>query len=110
EVYPDIAVVRGKARDYLAEHPTTAVLIVEVAESSLDYDRKTKTELYAQAGVTEYWILNLNERRLEGYREPVVIAQPPTAGYRSLRVYLENEELALLEKPGVSIKVADLLP
>jgi Uma2 family endonuclease len=59
EPEPDIAVVQGAWQDYSHSHPFTAVLVVEVADSSLLHDRKRKTRLYAQAGIPEYWIDNL---------------------------------------------------
>jgi Uma2 family endonuclease len=55
----DIAVVPGSIRDYATAHPTTAVVIVEVADTLLRYDRKVKGSLYAKAGIAEYWMLNL---------------------------------------------------
>src|SRR4051812_33206342 len=59
---PDLAVVYGSIRDFRDHHPTTAVLVVEVADSSLLHDRKRKIPLYARAGIQEYWILNLVRR------------------------------------------------
>ena len=56
EPEPDVAVVRGRPRDYLACHPTVAVLIVEISDSSLRYDREHKKGLYAASGTPEYWI------------------------------------------------------
>ncbi len=69
---PDIALV---ARDpqgdfYSSGHPRTAFLVVEVADSSLPFDRNHKQRLYARAGIPEYWIVNLSSRRLEVYRDP----------------------------------------
>jgi len=108
---PDIAVVPGKARDYRDKHPATAVLIVEVAETSLEYDRTIKASLYARAGVPDYWILNLVNRWLEVLREPAEIESEPFGfGYRSHRIYLESEEVAPLARPEARVKVADLLP
>ena len=57
EPEPDIAVVRGAAHDYLDAHPTAAVLIVEISNESLPYDRTVKQRLYARCGIPEYWIL-----------------------------------------------------
>jgi Uma2 family endonuclease len=68
---PDIAVVRGSWRDYRENHPATALLVVEVADSSLQHDKNRKRPRYDQAGITEYWILNLTEYCLEVYRDPV---------------------------------------
>jgi Uma2 family endonuclease len=67
----DIAVVEGAIRDFVSAHPQTAVLVVEVADSTLQYDRTTKARLYARNSIPEYWIVNLQERRLEVYRHPV---------------------------------------
>jgi Uma2 family endonuclease len=71
EPEPDVTVVCGAPRDYLAEHPSRPALIVEVAHSSLAFDRRRKGGLYARAGIAEYWIVNLVGRVLEVYRQPV---------------------------------------
>ena len=59
EPEPDVAVVRGSIRDYTDAHPAAAALLVEIADTSVSYDRKFKGSLYAKAGVVEYWIVNL---------------------------------------------------
>ena len=66
---PDIVVCAWRRDRYGRQAPTTEdiYLIVEVAKSSLDYDRTTKRELYAAAGIPEYWIVNLVERQLERF-------------------------------------------
>src|SRR5437899_3486063 len=66
----DIVVVPGRPRDYLDAHPSRPVLVVEVAETSLTLDRLRKCGLYARAGVTDYWVVNLLDEVLEVYREP----------------------------------------
>jgi len=53
EPEPDVAIVTGRARDYIAAHPTTALLVIEVADSSLRLDRRFKAEVYARAGLQE---------------------------------------------------------
>src|SRR5262245_42643802 len=58
EPEPDVAVMFGARRDYSREHPSRPALVVEVAESSLAFDREHKGSLYARAGVADYWILN----------------------------------------------------
>jgi Uma2 family endonuclease len=68
---PDIAVVSGSVRDYAKAHPTTALLAVEVAESTVRFDRGEKASLYANAGVPEYWVVHLRNQRLEVFRDPV---------------------------------------
>ena len=111
EPEPDIAVVTGKARDYTNAHPKTAVLIVEVSESSLDYDRTEKASLCAKAGIPDYWVLNLIDRRLEVRRDP---APDPNElygfGYQSVIVLHERDFVSPLAVPEASIAVADLLP
>ncbi len=111
EPMPDLAVVPGLDDDYSDDHPETAALIVEVAESSLRLDRNEKASLYARAGVTDYWILNLIDRTLEVHRKPT----PDRAGkygYRYSDVFSlsELESIAPLASSGVNILVADLLP
>jgi Uma2 family endonuclease len=103
---PDVTVATGSWRDYASHHPgpTEIVLIVEVADSTLDYDRKIKGRLYAAAGIPEYWVLNLNARRLEVYRNP------GRAGYRSTTIYHETDSVEPLSAQGKRISVADFMP
>jgi Uma2 family endonuclease len=68
EPEPDLAVVPNQ--DYSHDHPTHAMLVVEVAESSLSKDRRLKAALYARAQVPEYWIVNLTDRRVEVHHDP----------------------------------------
>jgi len=70
EPEPDIAVVSGQPRDYRDAHPTTAILLVEVADTTLAQDRTQKVRLYARHGIPEYWILNVVDECLEVYRNP----------------------------------------
>ncbi len=111
DLHPDIAVVVGRARDYSRAHPQTAVLVVEVAETSLQYDRRVKTALYARANVPEYWIVNLKERQLEVYLESEEIPDRPRGyGYRTSHVYKPGDIVSPLGAPSAIIKVEDLLP
>ncbi len=111
EPEPDVVVVTGSPRDYAQAHPKTAILIVEVALSSIEYDRTVKASLYAKAGIPEFWLLNLKDRHLEVFREPVSMASQPFGfGYRSVRIYLPDETVSPLTKPDAMIKVANLLP
>src|SRR5437016_8061242 len=70
EPEPDVAVTPGDRRSYSRRHPSRPVLVVEVAESSLAFDREHKGGLYARAGLDDYWIVNLVDRVLEIYRDP----------------------------------------
>jgi Uma2 family endonuclease len=104
EPEPDIAVVPGSPRDYRDRHPTTAALVVEVADATWRFDRERKSRAYAQAGIPEYWIVNLENRTLEVYRDP--------AGdrYDTEHILQPEEEVSPLARPDASIRVADLLP
>ena len=111
EPEPDATVVVGSPRDYAQSHPKTAVLVVEVALSSVDYDREVKGSLYAKSGIPEYWLLNLRDRRLEVFREPIPMPEQIFGfGYKSMRIYLPDETVSPLAKPDAQVKVADMLP
>lgn len=107
----DVAVVRGMARDYRDEHPSSALLIVEVAETSLMYDRTTKASLYAKSGILDYWVVNLQDDQVEVYRDPVqMVDQPFGYGYSTAAIYKSSETIAPLAVPDKIIAVDDLLP
>ena len=109
--FPDIAVVPGSPRDYLAQHPTSALLVVEVSEASLKTDREVKGSLYASAGIPEYWILNLRERVLEVYREPAADARAVYgAAYRWRQTLSASEQVSPLFAPDARLAVQHLLP
>jgi Uma2 family endonuclease len=111
EPEPDLAVVRGRPMEYRRGHPSEPVLIVEVSETSLAKDRLRKSGLYARAGRTEYWIINLVDGVLEVYREPV---RAPSRRYgwkyASLRLLKQGAVVSPLAAPRARIDVADLLP
>ncbi len=110
EPEPDVALVQGSVRDYTNQHPTSAVLIVEVADTSLSYDRETKGSLYAKGGIQDYWIINLVDDQLEVYRNPV--ADPDALygmRYASSQILREHDQIAPLALPRVHIFVADIL-
>lgn len=108
---PDIAVVVGRPGAYRDAHPTTAALIVEIADSSLDHDRRYKGSLYAREGIADYWIVNLIDRRLEVYRRPQADAsQPYGFGYAEVKVLKGRDKVSPLAAPRTQVKVAALLP
>ena len=93
------------------QQPTQADLILEISDTSLSYDRNEKASVYACAGVPEYWILDLKNRRLE------VRQQPGPAGdalvgfaYRLIRIVHENEMVAPLLNKQAELLVSALLP
>jgi Uma2 family endonuclease len=110
EPEPDVAVVPGTFRDYVAAHPSRPVLVVEVSESSLALDRHHKGSLYARAGLDDYWIVNLVDRVLEVYRNP---GRDPAASfgwqYRSVEALARGASVSPIALAGAHIRVADLL-
>ena len=101
EPEPDVAIVRGQRGDFDAAHPGTAVLAIEVAVSSLKLDR-LKTEIYAEAGVEECWIVCPAEKRVEGYR------QPGAHGYAERVVVAAPAVLECAVLPGLKVDLAAL--
>lgn len=102
---PDVAVLRGQADDYLDAFPSGqhALLVVEIAQTSQRYDRE-KAETYARAGVPEYWLVDLEARRVEVRRDPT-----PDGIYARFELLGEEEDLAVLDT-GRVWRVAQLLP
>ena len=110
EPEPDVAVVPGEPEDYRSSHPSRAALVVEVSESSLAFDRNDKGSVYARAGILDYWIVNLVERLLEVYREPVPDAAAPFGARYARGESLDpSRRESPLAAPHASIHVRDLL-
>jgi len=110
---PDLAVVSGSPQGVTATTPTptSALLIVEVSESTLGYDRNHKAHLYAAAGIAEYWIVNLVQRQLEVYRAPIADSTQPFGFRYGTRTILDPVDVVSpLAAPQAQITVADLLP
>ena len=111
EPEPDVSVVAGGPRDYIADHPGRPVLLVEVADTSFAVDRRYRMSLYARAGIADYWIVNLLERVLEVYRDPVP-DPAAAAGWRYHTVLLLHPPATItpLAAAAAPVPVADLLP
>jgi Uma2 family endonuclease len=111
EPEPDFTVVTNCPDDYLSSHPgpSDVLLIIEIADSSLEYDQEVKLGLYAEAGISEYWIFNLIETILEVYSEPY---QKPQGdfGYRVTRILLPSEAIALPCFPDLILDLAKVFP
>lgn len=101
EPEPDVAVV--PLGDYETEHPHTALLIIEVADSSLKKDRG-KAAVYASAGIVEYWIVNLGARTVEVY------TSPEGDRYAEVRTLRTGDTLRPQTLPDLAIAVAEILP
>lgn len=110
EPEPDLTVVAGSPRDYRDTHPTSAVLVVEISDTTLTYDREQKGSLYARAGLSDYWILSLPDRTLEVYRDPYPVSQARYGwGYRTIQQCNAGDHISPLAA-AARIAVADLLP
>jgi Uma2 family endonuclease len=108
---PDLAIVPGSIRDYTTDAPTKALLVVEVAASSLLEDTTTKAELYATAGVPDYWVIDLEHRQIIVFRDPQPL--PTGLGATAYRTHLTlgpTDRVSPLAAPAASILVSDLLP
>lgn len=106
EPQPDAMLLRLREDCYTTSHPTPAdtLLVVEVSDSSLDYDRDVKAHIYGRAGVPETWVKNLPEVCIERFTEP------GPDGYAQHTVHRRGETLAPVSMPDLELKVDDLLP
>jgi len=110
ELVPDVAVIRGRDEE-IRQTPTGAVLVVEVADTTLSYDRNRKASIYAKGGVVDYWIVNIPDRVLEVRRN----AQADPAAdfgfsYRDVITLRPGDSVTPLGKPEATVAVNDLLP
>ncbi len=113
EPEPDGAIAAGRIEDYAAGHPVPAdvVMVIEVSDSSLERDRGIKLRSYARAKIPLYWIINLVDRQLETYSNPVSPAGgDPTYEKRLLYRGEDLVPLTVLDAPTTSIRVATLFP
>lgn len=107
EPQPDFAVLRPRADFYGTGErvgPSDVLLLIEVADSSLRYDRTIKLPLYAAAGVPEYWIVDLRGRLVDAYRGP------SGAAYAEKTTHRAGETLALAAAPGIVVPLEILFP
>jgi Uma2 family endonuclease len=110
EPEPDVSVVKGRREDFTA-HPTAALLVVEVSETTLAYDRDDKGSLFAKGNVDDNWVVNLVDCQLEVYRKPVPDASRKHGfGYAELKILKKGDSISLLAFPQILILVDDLLP
>ena len=103
EPEPDISVVRGQPEDWMSSHPATAHLVVEVAVSSAAVDEE-KAEIYAEAGIPEYWLVRAEAGTVDIYREPT------RTGYRSKVTLTVRDTLQCASLPEVVFPIADVFP
>ena len=105
EPEPDVALLRPRADFYRDAHPRAGdvMLIVEVSHSTVEYDRDVKTPLYAEAGIPELWLVNLDEDFIDG------LSDPDGAGYRTARRYVRGERIAPALLPDAALEVSEIL-
>ena len=111
EPEPDIVIARNKSDFYLSDHPSPSdvFLVIQVADSTLKYDQEIKLALYAESGISDYWIFNLVANCLEVYSEPLQDLQG-NFGYASKHIYLPNAVIALPSFPDLSLNLAEVFP
>jgi Uma2 family endonuclease len=111
EPEPDVAVVPGGPEDYSDDHPSGALLIVEVADTTLAYDRGAKADIYAAAGIDDYWVINLVARVVEVCRRPLPdLASETGHRYAERLTVAAGGRIAPLAASDHPILVDDLLP
>jgi len=103
---PDFAILPGSMVDYTRRHPTRASLVIEISDSSLAQDRLTKSRIYAQADVPDYWIVNLRERVVEWFADP----ESETRVYRRRGKAIGKAQLTIAGFPDVTFTAEQLLP
>ncbi|MCC3447008.1 MAG: Uma2 family endonuclease [Microcoleus sp. PH2017_25_DOB_D_A] len=105
EPEPDISVVIPDPLYYEDHHPTPSeiYLIVEVADTTLRTDCGIKAKIYAESGIADYWVLDVNNRQLHVFREP------SQDGYQSIAVLGDDASISPLQFPDVSFMVRDML-
>ena len=111
EPQPDVAIVRNRRDRYLSSHPhpEDVLLVIEIADSSLNYDRETKLSIYAEDGISDYWIMNLVENHLETYSQPYQ-EKTDKFNYRLKQIYLSKEVVTLPCFLDLSLDLASVFP
>jgi Uma2 family endonuclease len=112
EPEPDLAIVSGEPRDHRGQdHPRSALLLVEVSDQTLRFDTGPKASLYASAGIPDYWVIDLLNRRVILHRTPAPDASQPFGfTYGNISRVERNGFVSPLALPDKRIAVADLLP
>jgi Uma2 family endonuclease len=112
EPEPDVKLVRGARRDYLQRRPGPGdlALVVEVSDNTLKDDRTMKQVVYAAAGISPYWIVNLIDCQLEVYTDPSGPATSPGYGHREILGPAESVRVVVDGVDVGQISVADILP
>jgi Uma2 family endonuclease len=106
EPEPDLTIVQGTILDYANHHPrpNEISLVVEVADSTLKQDCEIKDKLYAQAGIADYWVVDLKNRQLHIFRNPTF------TGYTNHLILTEPNQISPLAFPDVALSLTAILP
>ncbi len=106
EPEPDITIARGSMFDYTEHHPypEDILLVIEVADSSLEVDKKIKMPIYAKAGIQDYWVVDVRAKEITIYRQPVEDL------YQEVQVVAGRDLLSPLAFPEINFQVEDLFP
>lgn len=107
----DVVIAKKKDDNYLSNHPTVEdiILIIEISDSTLKYDRETKLSLYAEVGINHYWIINLVENNLEVYTNPFTDNRNKF-GYRNKSIFLPDESIEIPHFNDVILELATIFP
>jgi Uma2 family endonuclease len=105
EPQPDVSLLKPRADFYAHQHPrpADALIVIEVADTSLDYDQKVKAVLYAQAGIAEYWLVDLNNDVV------IIYTQPVNGHYQQSQQFGHGDSLTSAAMPGLALAVIDIL-
>ena len=106
EPEPDLVIVKGTVLDYAREHPGPAQiqLVIEISDSTLQQDCQIKDKLYAQAGIIDYWVLDVRDRQLHLFREPTAM------GYAHHVIFSEPDQVSPLAFPDLTLSLTSILP
>jgi Uma2 family endonuclease len=105
EPQPDIALLRRRADRYATSHPgpDDVLLVIEVADTTTEYDREVKALLYARAGIREFWLVDLEGDHIEVYQDP------SPEGYQQVRIVRRGERLSPQALPFLDLSSSDIL-
>ncbi|ESA33788.1 hypothetical protein N836_20085 [Leptolyngbya sp. Heron Island J] len=101
EPQPDVSILKRRDDFYEGGHPTPTEIwaLIEVFDSTIDFDREVKIPIYAQDNISEVWLINLNDSLIECYR------QPSSTGYQQLQIFNRGESLTFQSFPNIAVNV-----
>ena len=111
EPEPDVVIAEKKADNYLSAHPTAEdiILVVEISDSTLKYDREIKLSLYAEANISHYWIVNLVDNYLEVYTNPFS-DNKDNFYYKNKSIFLPDDNITIPNFDDISLELKNIFP